>query len=79
MEAKKLTELTVEVKAKLGVSRETAEACLSLVQLYCNDNGCDLQAEKQIDGTHKYSIKKAPVNHIEVDSDALLKAVIKLD
>lgn len=31
-------ELTIKVKAKLEVSRSTAEACLKLVEVYANEN-----------------------------------------
>lgn len=33
-----LNELKIEVRAEVTVSKETAEACLKLVQIYCNTN-----------------------------------------
>lgn len=36
--AKVLEDLTVKVTAKLDVDRSTAEGCLKLVEVYCNEN-----------------------------------------
>jgi hypothetical protein len=44
--------ITVEVKAKLDVPRNTAEACLKLVEMYINNNpGIDIVSKKNEDGT----------------------------
>lgn len=43
-------EITVDVEAKLHVSRATAEACLHLVQLYVNDTGINVIARKLENG-----------------------------
>lgn len=47
-------ELTVEVKAKLTVSDETAKRCLRLLEMWWNDNpAADIikEIEKEKDGT----------------------------
>lgn len=53
-------ELTVEVKAKLTVSDETAERCLRLLEMWWNDNpDADIikEIEKEKDGiTYKLRI-----------------------
>lgn len=50
----KAEEITVEVKAKLDVSRSTAEACLKLVEIYCNNNNVDILGRKNEDGTESF-------------------------
>ena len=42
----KLTDLTVDIKAKLCVDRETAELCLKMVEIYCNANNVQVVAER---------------------------------
>lgn len=51
----KAEEITVEAKAKLDVSRNTAEACLKLVEIYCNNNNVDILGRKNEDGTETFS------------------------
>ena len=34
----KLTDITIDVKANLNVDRRTAETCLKLVEIFCNEN-----------------------------------------
>lgn len=51
----KVEEMTVEVKTKLDVSRNTAEACLKLVEIYCNNNNVDILGRKNEDGTETFS------------------------
>lgn len=45
------TSIEVKVNAKLEVSNETAEACLRIAQIYCNQNGLTVRGVKQEDGT----------------------------
>lgn len=47
----KIDEVTIGVKAELTVDERTATACLSLVEIYCNQNGVNLVGERQDDGT----------------------------
>ena len=50
----KAEELTVEVKAKLTISDETAQRCLRLLEMWWNDNpDADIirEIEKEKDGT----------------------------
>ena len=48
--AKVLENIVVEVKAKMTVDRATAEACLKMVELYCNSNLVNLIADKSENG-----------------------------
>lgn len=51
----KAQELTIDVKAKVEVSRSTAEACLKLVELYYNDNSnIAIIADRNPDGTESF-------------------------
>lgn len=57
----KAEELTVEVKAKLDVSRSTAEACLKLVETYVNEHpDIRIIATKNEDGTDSFYFEKYP-------------------
>ena len=65
----KSSELTVEVKASLTVSDETAKRCLKLLEMWWDDNPdadilCDTTMQK--DGiTHKFRIERRnPTNVI---------------
>lgn len=49
----KVGELTVTVKA--GIDRKTAELCLKIVEMYCNENSMIVNAEYDIDGSHELS------------------------
>lgn len=65
----KAEELTVEVKAKLTVSDETAERCLRLLEMWWNDNpDADIikEIEKEKDGiTYKLRIvRRSPESAI---------------
>ena len=52
--AKVAEDLTLEVKAKLTVDRETAEACLKMVELYVNNNGANVMADRLENGELKF-------------------------
>ena len=43
----KIADLTVDVKAKMNVERDTAELCLKLIEIYCNANNIDIIGEKE--------------------------------
>ena len=52
-------EITVEVKAKLEVSRSTAEGCLKLLEIYLNEHSDSyLCVVRNDDGTDSYSIRE---------------------
>ena len=57
----KMDEVTVEVKAKLDVDKNTAEACLKMVEVYVNNNkDIVLNCARKNDGTeHFYFGKRA--------------------
>ena len=55
----KAEELTVEVKAKLEVSRSTAEACLKMIEIYVNEHpNIRIIAEKKEDGTDSFHLEE---------------------
>lgn len=56
-------ELTVDVKANLSVDRRTAETCLRLVEIFCNDNGVDIVGHFAENGEVRFDFahKTAPV------------------
>lgn len=53
----KLSDVTVEVKAKLEVDRRTAETCLRLVEVFCNENGVHIIGHRMENGEHEYSFE----------------------
>lgn len=46
----KANELTVEGKAKMTVDKRTAEGCLHLVEMFVNDTGAQIIADKDANG-----------------------------
>lgn len=55
----KAEELTVEVKAKLDVSRSTAEACLKMVEIYVNEHqNIRIIVKKKEDGTDSFHLEE---------------------
>lgn len=42
----KLTDLTVDINAKLCVDRPTAELCLKMVEIFCNANNTQIVGVK---------------------------------
>ena len=52
----KASEITIDVNAKLEVSKSTAEACLKLVEIYINNNSnIEVQVTKNKDGTESFN------------------------
>lgn len=47
--------IEVPVKVNMTVDKQTAEGCLFLVQIYCNDTGARVRTELQEDGTRRFS------------------------
>lgn len=47
----KLTDLTIDVTAKMKVDMEAAERCFKMLEWYCNDNRICPIAERNHDGT----------------------------
>lgn len=52
----KAEELTVKVSCDLTVSRETAEACMKLLEIYCNAHKTVVCAATAKDGTTTLSL-----------------------
>ena len=46
----KLNDITIDVRANLNVTRRTAETCLRLVEIFCNDKGIHVIAHRGKDG-----------------------------
>lgn len=57
--AKVLENVVVEVKAKITVDRETAEACLKMVELYVNSNSVNLVCDKSENGEVQFRYEPA--------------------
>ena len=38
----KLEDITIDVKTKLTIDRRTAETCLRMVEIFCNENGMNI-------------------------------------
>ena len=55
----KAEELTVEVKAKMTVDKRTAEGCLHLVEMFVNDTGAQIIAEKDANGEMRFHYELA--------------------
>ena len=47
-------DLTIEVKAKMTVDKRTAEGCLHLVEMFVNDTGAEIIAEKDANGEVRF-------------------------
>ena len=50
----KAEELTIEVKAKMTVDKRTAEGCLHLVEMFVNDTGAYIIADKDANGEMRF-------------------------
>ena len=48
----KIDRCTLELDCKLNVSRDTAETCLKLIEIFLNENGnLDIVQDTRVDGT----------------------------
>ena len=61
--AKILENVVVKVKAKMTVDRETAEACLKMVELYVNSNPVNLVADKSENGEVQFYYEPINTGH----------------
>ena len=50
---------TVTVPVEIGIDRMTAETCARLVELYVNQNGCELMLHRLPDGRFTLCIGEA--------------------
>ena len=56
----KVADLTIDVKAKLTVDRETAEGCLRMLEWYANDhNELVLMGDRDNDGKIHFYFERA--------------------
>lgn len=58
----KLSDITLDVKTNLMVDRRTAETCLRLVEIFCNDRGINVVVHRNEDGytTFEFEDKNKP-------------------
>ena len=58
----KVTDITIDVKANLQVDRRTAETCLRLVEIFCNDRRIGVVGHLDEDGytTFEFEDKNKP-------------------
>lgn len=54
---KVIEEAVVEVKASITVAKNTAEACLKLIEIYVNQTGSDIIGERKRDGTIEFAFR----------------------
>lgn len=59
----KIDDITVKVKAKLDVDEGTANACLKLVEIFCNENNLIVARRDHSDGTHEYEFVVKEINY----------------
>ena len=69
------TDLTIDVHAKLSVDRKTADTCLRLVELFCNENGLNLIGHHSNTGelTLKFERRREP--KISAETMAAIHAI----
>ena len=67
--------LTVEVKARLGVDRRTAETCLHLVETFCNANSMHLLANRTLDGELEFSFEHDSFPKVSKETLAAINAI----
>lgn len=64
---------TITIEAKLDVSRETAEDCLRLVEIYMNNHPDEnIEVTRREDGRERYRLVAAP--RLEYKKDFLKEA-----
>ena len=56
----KLSDVTVEINARLSIDRRTAETCLRLVEIFCNDNSMRIIGHRMENGETEYSFELEP-------------------
>jgi hypothetical protein len=71
----KLSDVTVEVNARLGVDRRTAETCLRLVETFCNANGMHLLANRIPNGELEFSFERDSFPKVSEDTIAAINAI----
>ena len=70
----KFEDITLEVKATLAIDRRTAETCLRLVEIYCNDNGVDISGHSGENGDITMEFECRTVPNISPDAFAAISA-----
>ena len=56
----KFEDITIDVKANLTIDRKTAETCLRLVEIFCNDNSMRIIGHRVENGETEYSFELEP-------------------
>lgn len=71
----KISDMTVEVKAKLEVDRRTAETCLRLVEIFCNENGMGIMCSHGVNGGVEYEFAHKPSPGISREAFNAINAI----
>lgn len=71
----KISEITIDVKANLNVDRRTAETCLKLVEIFCNQNGVDIVGHHGENGEITMEFECRTVSNISLDAFAAINAI----
>ena len=71
----KVNEITIDVKANLNVDRRTAETCLRLVEIFCNENGVNLIGHHDENGEITFEFECRNVPNISPDAFAAISAI----
>jgi hypothetical protein len=69
------SDFTVEVKARLGVDRRTAETCLRLVETFCNANSMHLLANRIPNGELEFSFERDSFPKVSEDTISAINAI----
>ena len=71
----KANELTIDVKANLNIPRETAETCLKLVEIFCNDNGVLIRGHRNRGGYITFEYEEQNKKKVSQEALDALKAI----
>lgn len=71
----KINDITIDVKANLNVSRRTAEICLNLVEIFCNDKGLNIICHRDEDGNKTFEFEKPNRHNISQEALDALNAI----
>ena len=71
----KFEDITIDVKAKLVIDRRTAETCLRMVEIFCNENGINLIGHRSENGEITFEFECGNVPNISPDAFAAISAI----
>ena len=73
----KLNDITIDVRANLNVTRRTAETCLRLVEIFCNDNRIGVRGHMGADGYTVFEFEDRCKSKISPETLDALNAIGK--